>query len=365
MSEFAFDTSIQDFETKAIQPAETVPVVVDFWAPWCEPCKVLKPLLEKLAEEYKGRFLLAMVNADENPELSQHFGVRSIPSVKVLFQGQLVDEFNGALPESQLREFLDRIALPAGPGGNLREEAAALVIEGKLEEALAKLVDASKAKPDDQAIQLDAVDVMMQLGRNDEAGQLLSGDYTQEADRANALRARLALAAGAADTAELQAKLAANPADHGVRLDLSRAYAADIAGQPIAAADIDHLASAHPEAYDRHVRIIDRDFIEHHNLQRQVLFDEDDVASFRVCLNNTANAEQCRAGDFNGDGRVDCADAQALIAAWPGPAPAPEFTACRGAVAVSIPALHPTLLMLLGLLLAGMALRQLKATLKS
>lgn len=95
------------------------------------------------------------------------------------------------------------------------------------------------------------------------------------------------------------------------------------------------------------------------------VLDEDDVASFRVCLNNTANAEQCRAGDFNGDGRVDCADAQALIAAWPGPAPAPEFTACRGAVAVSIPALHPTLLMLLGLLLAGMALRQLKATLKS
>ncbi|PKO43303.1 MAG: co-chaperone YbbN [Betaproteobacteria bacterium HGW-Betaproteobacteria-4] len=187
---------------------------------------MLKPLLEKLAEEYKGRFLLAMVNADENPELSQHFGVRSIPSVKVLFQGQLVDQFDGALPEGQIREFLDRFALPPAPGGDLRAEAAALVIEGKLEEALAKLVEASKQKPEDQAIQLDAVDVMMQLGRNDEAGQLLSGDYTQEADRANALRARLALAAGAADTAELEARLAANPADHGARLDLSRAYAA-------------------------------------------------------------------------------------------------------------------------------------------
>ena len=213
MSEFAFDVSIEDFETKVLQPAETVPVVVDFWAPWCEPCKVLKPLLEKLAEEYKGRFLLAMVNADEYPEIAQQFGVRSIPAVKVLFQGQLVDEFEGALPEGQLREFLDRVALPAGPGGDLRAEAAALVIEGKLEEALAKLIEASKAKPEDQAIQLDAVDVM----------------YTQEADRANALRARHALAAGAAgaaDTAELEAKLAANPADHGVRLDLSRAYAA-------------------------------------------------------------------------------------------------------------------------------------------
>ncbi|UCV01896.1 tetratricopeptide repeat protein [Dechloromonas denitrificans] len=226
MSQFSFDVSIEDFETKVLAPAQDVPVVIDFWAPWCEPCKVLKPMLEKLAEEYAGRFLLAMVDSDANPELAQHFGVRSIPSVKVLFQGQLVDEFNGALPEGQLREFLDRIALPAGPGGNLREEAAALVTEGKLEEALAKLVEASKAKPDDQAVQLDAIDVLMQLGRNDEAQQLLAGEFAQEAERANALRARLALAAGAADTAELEAKLAANPADHATRLDLSRAYAA-------------------------------------------------------------------------------------------------------------------------------------------
>ncbi|WP_428828137.1 tetratricopeptide repeat protein [Azonexus sp. IMCC34842] len=226
MSQFSFDVSIEDFETKVLAPAQDVPVVIDFWAPWCEPCKVLKPMLEKLAEEYAGRFLLAMVDSDANPELAQHFGVRSIPSVKVLFQGQLVDEFNGALPEGQLREFLERIALPAGPGGNLREEAAALVTEGKLEEALAKLVEASKAKPDDQAVQLDAIDVLMQLGRNDEAQQLLAGEFAQEAERANALRARLALAAGAADTAELEAKLAANPADHATRLDLSRAYAA-------------------------------------------------------------------------------------------------------------------------------------------
>lgn len=227
MSEFAFDVSIQEFEAKVLIPAETVPVVVDFWAPWCEPCKVLKPMLEKLAEEYKGRFILAKVNSDENPELAQHFGVRSIPSVKVLFQGQLVDEFNGAIPEGQIREFLDRIALPAGPEQvNLREQAAALVAEGKLDEALAVLVQASQANPQDQAIQLDAVDVLMQLGRNDEAKQLLAGEYANEADRANALRARLALLDGAADTAPLEAKLEANPDDHATRLELSKAYAA-------------------------------------------------------------------------------------------------------------------------------------------
>ncbi len=225
MSQFAFDVSLEEFETKVIVPSQNVPVVVDFWAPWCEPCKILKPMLEKLAEEYAGRFLLAMVNADENPEISQHFGVRSIPSVKVLFQGQLVDEFTGALPESEIRAFLDRFALPP-VGGNLREEAAALVAEGKLEEGLAKLVEASRAKPEDQSIQLDAVDAMMQLGRNEEAQQLLSGEYTEEVDRANALRARLALAAGAADTGEIEAKLAANPADHAARIELSGAYAA-------------------------------------------------------------------------------------------------------------------------------------------
>ena len=227
MSEFAFDVSIEEFEAKVLIPAETVPVVVDFWAPWCEPCKVLKPMLEKLAEEYKGRFILAKVNSDESPELAQHFGVRSIPSVKVLFQGQLVDEFNGAIPESQIRAFLDRIALPEGPEQiNLREQAAALVAEGKLDDALAILVQASQANPQDQAIQLDAVDVLMQLGRKDEAKQLLAGDYANEAERANALRARLALLDGAADTAPLEARLAANPDDHAARLELSKAYAA-------------------------------------------------------------------------------------------------------------------------------------------
>jgi putative thioredoxin len=224
MSQFSFDVSIEEFEAKVIQASMQVPVVIDFWAPWCGPCQTLKPMLEKLAEEYAGRFLLAKVNSDENPELSQHFGVRSIPSVKVLYQGQLVDEFNGALPEGQIRAFLDRFALPDA-GGNLREEAAALVAAGQLDEALAKLSEASREKPGDEGIRLDAIEVLMQLGRNDEAGQLLAADYTQAADRANALRARLALAAGAADTAGLEAKLATNPDDHATRLELARAYA--------------------------------------------------------------------------------------------------------------------------------------------
>ena len=226
MSQFSFDVSLEEFESKVLIPADNTPVVVDFWAPWCAPCQTLKPMLEKLAEEYQGRFLLAKVNSDENPELAQHFGVRSIPSVKVLFQGQLVDEFNGALPEGQVRAFLDRVALPAGPGGNPREEAAALAAEGHLDEALSILVNATREAPEDEALRLDAIEILMQLGRNDEATQLLAAVYKQENDRANALRARLALAQGAAETAPLEAKLAANPDDHAARLELARAYAA-------------------------------------------------------------------------------------------------------------------------------------------
>lgn len=203
-----------------------LPLLVDFWAPWCGPCQTLKPLLEKLAAEYRGRFLLAKVNSDENQELAAHFGVRSIPTVKVVYQGQLVDEFTGALPEGQLRAFLDRIALPGQAEAGLREQAAALVAEGQLEAALAKLVEASQANPADQAVQLDAIDVLLQLGRSDEAAQLLSGEFKEEAERAQTLRARLALAQGAADPAPLEARLAAHPDDHACRLELAKAYAA-------------------------------------------------------------------------------------------------------------------------------------------
>lgn len=227
MSAFSFDVSLEDFEAKAFQPSLEVPVLVDFWAPWCAPCQTLKPVLEKLAEEYGGRFLLARVNADENPELAQHFGVRSIPSVKVLYGGQLADEFNGALPESEIRALLDRILPPAADNGDgLREEAAALAAEGDLEGALDKLAEATQLDPNDEAARLDAVEILITLKRNDEAQALLDLQYEKEIDRAHALRARLALAGNSADTAELERKLAADPNDHATRLELSKGCAA-------------------------------------------------------------------------------------------------------------------------------------------
>lgn len=224
MNDFFYDVSLADFETRVLQPSLEVPVFVDFLAPWCGPCKTLTPMLEKLAGEYSGRFLLAKVDSDQFPQIAQHFGVRSIPTVKVLFKGRLVDEFSGALPESELRAFIDRIVPP--PAASLREEATALIAEGRLEDALALLVEASQENPQDEAVRLDAAEVLMDLGRQDEANQLLAAEYLREADRAQALRVRAALAGNRVDTAAIEARLAANADDHAARLELSRAHAA-------------------------------------------------------------------------------------------------------------------------------------------
>lgn len=134
---YSKDVSEQDFLAEVIEKSKTVPVVVDFWAPWCGPCQTLKPVLEKLAEEYQGKFFLAKINADENQALSAQFGVRGIPSVKAVYNGKIINEFSGALPEPAVREFLEQI-IP-NESETQRQEAMAIYDSGDIQTAMALL----------------------------------------------------------------------------------------------------------------------------------------------------------------------------------------------------------------------------------
>jgi putative thioredoxin len=147
------DVTQADFQEKVINASFKHPVVLDFWAPWCAPCKVLKPILEKLEAEYAGKFLLAKVNSDENQELSARYGVRGIPSVKAMVDGKIVNEFTGVLPESAIRDWLDKI-IPS-PAEELRREAVELAAANDLNGALRKLAEASKLEPDNEVVRVD------------------------------------------------------------------------------------------------------------------------------------------------------------------------------------------------------------------
>jgi len=137
---YSSDVSEQNFQTAVIEKSKQAPVVVDFWAPWCGPCQVLKPILEKLAEEYQGKFFLAAINADENQSLSAQFGVRGIPSVIAVYKGKVINEFSGALPEPAVREFLDKIIPNESEIKHL--EAMAVYESGNLQAALSQLNEA-------------------------------------------------------------------------------------------------------------------------------------------------------------------------------------------------------------------------------
>ncbi len=107
-SPYIHNVSMQDFQNLVLEKSINKPVLVDFWADWCQPCQTIMPMLAKLAEEYGGKFELAKVDADKEQELAAHFGIKSLPTMKLFYQGQIVDEKLGAVPESEIREMLDK-----------------------------------------------------------------------------------------------------------------------------------------------------------------------------------------------------------------------------------------------------------------
>lgn len=229
MSDYAYNVGVADFEQKVLAASRGVPVIVDFWADWCQPCKILKPILEKLANEYGGRFVLAKVNSDENQELAMQYGVRGIPAVKAFVDGEMVDEFTGALPESQVRAFIERL-MPS-PAEPLRQAAAEARHHGNNDAALELLQQAVATDPKCESAYLDLAELLLDSGALEDARRAVEAVAATEDPkrklRADALAARLHLAANAegADIPELQGKLTENPADLDTRLQLGNALA--------------------------------------------------------------------------------------------------------------------------------------------
>ena len=240
------DVTLKNFEAELIQGSMQQPVLLDIWAPWCGPCKALGPLLEKLEVAYAGRFKLAKLNSDDQPEiagqLSQAFGVRSIPFCVLFDQGQPVDGFVGALPESQIRAFLDKHVPTADELEAEAEidEAEALIAEGDADAALAKLQQAVAIDPANDEARADYVKLLLERGALAQAEGAFEPVVKKTAlnPRLDALAhwiaaQRKAATARSADT--LAAAIAANKRDFDARFELAQTHFA--AGRFTAAMD--------------------------------------------------------------------------------------------------------------------------------
>src|SRR5438445_3757703 len=221
------DVGDHDFEREVLERSKTVPVVVDFWAPWCAPCRALGPVLERLAHEHAGAFVLARVNVDEAPAVSQAFGIQSIPAVKGFRDGALVAEFIGAQPEAAVRQFLTAV-LPSH-ADRLARAGEAKAAAGDAAGAAAAFHEALTHEARHPRALLGLARLRAAAGEAAEALALLGrvppgAAVAREAERfAAELRTR---AEASADEPALRARLAADPADLDARLRLGRALAA-------------------------------------------------------------------------------------------------------------------------------------------
>jgi len=227
------NVTVANFETEVIEASMHTPVLVDFWAPWCGPCKVIGPLLEAVETAYAGRFKLVKIDSDQEQQLAQAFGIRSIPTCVLLMNGQPVDGFMGALPEGQIKEFLDKHLPAAEEVEAAAEEADALdaLAEGDVEGALSKLQHAVQTDPENDDARFDLVKLLLELERDDDAKVAFAPVIAKSAavrrlDSLNRwMKARDAqdmVVDPEARAAELQARIATNKRDFDSRFALAQ-----------------------------------------------------------------------------------------------------------------------------------------------
>jgi len=208
-----FDATTATFEAEVLLKSQQVPVLVDFWATWCGPCKTLGPILEKLAGEYNGAFELAKVDVDQEQQIAAAFQIRSVPTVFLVQGGQIVDGFPGALPEGQLREFLAQHGIVPAEAPVAEEAIPAAPLDPQAE--VARLREAIAAEPDKDELKLDLALALLRVGQPEEAGRLLDALPANLAtdDRAVRAQARLGFAEALKDAPPLETLQAALQAD--------------------------------------------------------------------------------------------------------------------------------------------------------
>jgi putative thioredoxin len=223
-SPYVIDVTAENFQAVILEGSMAQPVLVDFWAEWCQPCKTLMPMLAKLADEYQGAFLLAKINTEEQQELAGQFQIRSIPACKLFVNGQMADEFTGALPEEELRAFLDKHI--SRESDNLVEQAQQLLQQGDADAAADLIAQALKDDPDNSRTIIAFAQLKASIGESDAAQQALDSlpEDAQKKPEVAAMRAQIVfdeVTSNAPPLEELEKIVAADAGNSEARYQLA------------------------------------------------------------------------------------------------------------------------------------------------
>lgn len=227
-SPYIVDVTTDSFNEVVVKRSYAVPILVDFWAAWCGPCKTLIPILERLANAYQGQFILAKVNIDQEQALASQYKVQSVPTVKLVYQGKILNEFLGALSEAKIRQFLEPYLIKESD--KVAERAKELMLQGELAKGLALLEEASAQDPDNQRVLLLLIQILAQHGEIESAEEKIRQlpANLQEEIVVQQIKTKIAFAKVVAeiqDSAHLEQAVEADPHDNLSRYRLGAYYA--------------------------------------------------------------------------------------------------------------------------------------------